>query len=162
MKLARAVQTALLLFALTGVFPGGPAAAQGGPASFERDELVIETAGGARHAFRIELALSPKQQQQGLMFRRELAADAGMLFIYRPRQVISMWMRNTLVPLDMLFIAEDGVVVKIVERTVPLSLATISSDRSVRAVLELNGGTAARLDLAPGDRVLYRAFEPKS
>ena len=159
MKLARAVQTAALLFALSAVLPAGPVAAQGGPASFERDELVIETADGARHGLRIELALSPKQQQQGLMFRRELAADAAMLFIYRPRQVISMWMRNTIIPLDMLFITEDGVIVKIVERTVPLSLASISSERRVRAVLEVNGGTAARLGLAPGDRVLYRAFE---
>lgn len=159
MKLAHARPTAfllaILLFALGAMLP----AAQGFQAGFERDELVIETAGGARHGFRIELALSPDQQQQGLMFRRELAADAGMLFIYRPRQMVSMWMRNTMIPLDMLFIAEDGVIVKVVERTVPLSLATISSDRPVRAVLEVNGGTAARLRLAPGDRVLHRAFE---
>ena len=161
MKLARAVQTAVLLFALTGVLPAGPVAAQSGPASFERDDLVIETADGQRHGFRIEIALSPKQQQQGLMFRRELAADAGMLFIYRPLRVISMWMRNTIIPLDMLFVAEDGVIVKIVERTVPLSLASISSDQRVRAVLELKGGTVERLNLAPGDRVSYRAFEPK-
>lgn len=161
MKLARAVQTAVLLFALTGVLPAGPVAAQSGPASFEWDELSIETVDGARHRFRIEIATSPAQQQQGLMFRRELAADAGMLFIYRPRRVISMWMRNTIIPLDMLFIAEDGVIVKIVERTVPLSLASISSDQRVRAVLEVNGGTVARLNLAPGDRVSYRAFDPK-
>ena len=70
-----------------------------------------------------------------------------------------MWMKNTLIPLDMLFIAEDGVVVKVVERTVPLSLTSISSDRAVRGVLELNGGTADRLGIRPGDQVIHPAFE---
>ncbi len=70
-----------------------------------------------------------------------------------------MWMKNTVIPLDMLFIAEDGVIVKIVERTVPLSLTTIYSDARVRAVLEINGGMANRLGIRPGDRVVHPAFE---
>lgn len=70
-----------------------------------------------------------------------------------------MWMKNTLIPLDMLFIAEDGIVVKIAERTVPLSLTTISSGERVRAVLEINGGMASRLGIRPGDRVVHPAFE---
>ena len=137
----------------------GPATSQQGLASFERGSLVLRTAEGAEEAFDIELAESPQQQSQGLMYRRSLAADAGMLFVYRPARPVSMWMKNTLIPLDMLFIAEDGKIVKIVERTVPLSLTSISSDRKVRGVLELNGGTADRLGIRPGDRVIHPAFE---
>ena len=137
------------------------AMAEGGLARFEQDRLAIETAKGGRHDFDVELAITPQQQQQGLMFRRDMAPDAGMLFVYRPRRAASMWMRNTMIPLDMLFIAEDGRIVKIVERAVPLSLKTISADHPVRAVLEVNGGTVARLGIAPGDRVIHGTFETK-
>jgi acetoin utilization protein AcuC len=135
------------------------AEAQQGLATFERDGLILHTAEGAELAFDIELAASPQQQSQGLMYRQNLAADAGMLFLYRPAREVSMWMKNTLIPLDMLFIAEDGIVVKIAERTVPLSLTTISSGERVRAVLEINGGMASRLGIRPGDRVVHPAFE---
>ena len=135
-----------------------PANAQTRLATFEKGELTIETVAGARHDFAIELAERPDQQAQGLMYRRKLAADAGMLFVYSSSRLVSMWMKNTFIPLDMLFIAADGRIAKIVQRTVPRSLATITSDGPVMAVLELNGGTAARLKLAPGDRVLHRAF----
>lgn len=137
----------------------GSAEAQQGLATFERDSLTVETAEGSELTFDIELAVSPEQQAQGLMYRQSLAADAGMLFIYRPARRVSMWMRNTLIPLDMLFIAEDGVVVKVAERTVPLSLATVSSGERVRGVLEINGGMASRLGIRPGDRVVHPAFE---
>jgi uncharacterized membrane protein (UPF0127 family) len=149
----------LLLVMLAALAPARMAVAEGGLASFERDRLVIETAKGNRHDFSVELAITPQQQQQGLMFRRDMAPDAGMLFVYRPERVVSMWMKNTMIPLDMLFIAEDGRVVKVVERAVPLSLKTISSDRPVRAVLELNGGTVARLGIRTGDRVLHGTFD---
>jgi len=151
------------LIVLMGLAAGaGTAHAQQGLASFERDSLILRTAEGAEEAFDVELALSPQQQAQGLMYRRSLAADAGMLFVYRPARPVAMWMKNTLIPLDMLFIAEDGVIVKVVERTVPLSLTTISADRTVRGVLELNGGTADRLGIRPGDRVIHPAFEEGS
>ena len=127
------------------------------PAAFERTTLVIETADG-RHAFDIELALTPAQQSQGLIFRRQMAADAGMLFFHRREKVATMWMRNTILPLDMLFVATDGRVVHIVERTVPYSLENISSGGPVLAVLEINGGTASRLKIRTGDRVLHAAF----
>jgi len=152
----------LLLVVLTALAPGRAALGETGLASFEQDQLVIETAEGARHDFLIELATSPQQQQQGLMFRRDMDADAGMLFVYSRVRVVSMWMRNTYIPLDMLFIADDGVIVRIVERTVPMSLKTISSGQKVRGVLELNGGTTARLGIKRGDRVLYGAFESGS
>ena len=135
-----------------------PAGAQDRLEPFERGALTIETAAGGRHDFRIELAVSPAQQAQGLMYRRALAADAGMLFLYRRARQVSMWMKNTLIPLDMLFLARDGRIVQIVERTVPGSLKTIASDGVVAGVLEVNGGTADRLGIAVGDRVRHPAF----
>ncbi len=137
----------------------GPADAQQGLASFARDSLVLHQSDGTERAFDVELAVSREQQAQGLMYRQSLAADAGMLFVYRPAREVSMWMKNTVIPLDMLFIAEDGEIVKVVERAVPLSLTTISSDRRVRAVLEINGGMVNRLGIRPGDRVVHPAFE---
>lgn len=125
---------------------------------FERDRLVIETEGGAHHDFEVELALTPGQQAQGLMYRRDLAADAGMLFLYARDEPVSMWMKNTLIPLDMLFLARDGRIVHLKERAVPGSLQSISAHEAVAAVLELNGGTVQRLKLGVGDRVLYPAL----
>ncbi len=126
--------------------------------TFARDQIIIETAAGGRHRFDVELAVTPGEQAQGLMFRRKLQPDAAMLFLYRREAPVAMWMKNTLIPLDMLFIAGDGRIVKVVERAVPHSLETIRSWDPVLAVLEINGGTAARLAIRPGDRVLYRAF----
>jgi len=122
--------------------------------TFEKSELEVES-GGRRHKFQVEVARTPEQSQQGLMFRSKMAPDAGMLFLYSPPQPISMWMYQTLIPLDMLFIGADGRVVNIHERAVPGSTQTIPSDGPVRAVLELNGGTVARLKLKPGDKVLH-------
>jgi uncharacterized membrane protein (UPF0127 family) len=127
--------------------------------TFERDRVVIETFEGTRHRFEVELALNGDQRAQGLMYRRRLADDAGMLFLYGREWPVSMWMKNTFIPLDMLFIAGDGRIVSIAERTVPQSLETISSGQPVAGVLEVNGGTVARLGIQPGDRVLYRAFD---
>ena len=92
------------------------------------------------------------------MFRRKLAPDAGMLFDYKVPQRITMWMKNTYIPLDMLFIGAGGRIVNIAERTVPRSLAAISSDGNAQAVLEVNGGTARRLGIRPGDMVLHPIF----
>lgn len=117
--------------------------------TFERGQVVIETPGGS-HQFAVELAVTPDQRAQGLMFRRNLGGEEGMLFLYPTDRVATMWMKNTLIPLDMLFIAADGRVVRVAERTVPQSTETISSEKPVRAVLELNGGTAARLGIAVG------------
>ena len=149
----------LALLALTWVAIG-EAAGQSALVQFQRDTLVIETSDGTAHSFEVELAVEPEQQAQGLMYRRRMAADAGMLFVYDPVRPVSMWMHNTYIPLDMLFVQANGKISKIVERTVPLSQATITSDRPVRAVLELNGGTAARLDLKPGDRVVHALIGP--
>jgi uncharacterized membrane protein (UPF0127 family) len=112
----------------------------------------------SRHEFFIEIAITPEQRSQGLMFRTEMAPNAGMLFLYGEPQIITMWMANTLIPLDMIFIDADGRIVSIAERTVPESRATIPSEAPAIAVLELVGGTADRLGIVPTDVVLHHFF----
>lgn len=126
--------------------------------SLPRDELVIRTADGQSHLFRVELASTPEERARGLMFRRTLAADAGMIFDYGHETRIAMWMKNTYIPLDMLFIDSQGVIRHIRENAVPHDETPIPSTVPVQAVLELNGGTAARLGIAPNDRVTHRIF----
>lgn len=121
---------------------------------FDRSTLKIETA-DAVHSFDVEVATNDEQRARGLMFRNEMAPDAGMLFVYRRDRVLTMWMANTYLPLDMLFIGSDGRIVRIAENTIPLSRTTISSRNRARAVLELNAGTARRLGIDAGDRVVY-------
>ena len=125
---------------------------------FTTSPLTIETAGGARHGFTVEFADDDAKRALGLMFRERMAPDAGMLFDFKADQPVAMWMRNTRIPLDMLFVARDGRVVNIRERAVPMSEETISSDGPVRAVLELNGGTVSRLGIRPGDRLRHAMF----
>jgi uncharacterized membrane protein (UPF0127 family) len=124
---------------------------------FPRSELTIVSSTGA-HRFKVEVAETQAQMTQGLMFRRSLAPDAGMLFDYKAPTMATMWMRNTLIPLDMLFVDERGRIVNIHQRAVPQSLDVIAAAAPVRAVIELNGGTAARLGIEPGDRVLHPIF----
>ena len=126
--------------------------------SFETDRLAIETPSGKVHAFTVELAVNDEQRARGLMYRREMARDHGMLFLYDRVGLHSMWMANTYLPLDMLFIKPDGEVVHIVERTVPQSRRPISSGQRVKAVLELRGGTTDRLDIPVGSTVRHKAF----
>jgi len=154
---------AALILALAAIAPltlgvVAPSSAQIKLQRFERDVLSIETADGRRHQLEVELALTGEQHAQGLMYRRRLAEDAGMLFLYSGAGMLSMWMKNTSIPLDMMFIAPDGRIVDIAERTVPYSLETISARFAASAVLEVNGGTVARLGIQPGDRVRHRAF----
>ena len=112
--------------------------------------LTIETKGGA-HKFTVEVATTRKQLAQGLMLRRKMAADAGMVFVYKHTGQISMWMKNTLIPLDMLFIDSAGKITKIVARTTPMSQEIIASDGPIRVVLELNSGMTSRLSIKTGD-----------
>lgn len=127
--------------------------------SFDSAPLEIVAAkGGKRHALVVEVAVSERQLAQGLMFRTTMAPDAGMLFDFGQARSISMWMKNTLMPLDMLFIDGKGVIRGITADTVPMSTTVISSPGPVRAVLELNAGTAARLGLKAGDRVVHSIF----
>ena len=126
---------------------------------WESDELTIETREGARHVFSVELAVTPEQRAQGLMFRETLAEETGMLFVHERDGPLSMWMKNTLIPLDMLFIDRRGRIVRIAEQTTPLSERSISSGRPARAVLEVPGGTARRLGIKTGDRVIHDSFQ---
>ena len=133
--------------------------AQTGPQPrLPEERLVIVSRDGARHEFRVEMAVQPEHQTVGLMFREAVGPNEGMLFDWGAPRESSMWMKNTLVPLDMLFIAADGRVHRVAERTVPHSLAPIDSRGPVRATLELAGGTAERLDIRVGDRVQHRLF----
>ncbi len=134
------------------------APAAGRAASHATSELTVVGAGGS-HRFRVELVDDDRSRARGLMFRRSLPADGGMLFDFGRDQPISMWMKNTLIPLDMLFIDRHGVIVNLHQRAVPHSLAAISSVGRVRAVLELNGGTVSRLKIQPGDRVRHPMFD---
>ncbi|CAH2604948.1 conserved exported protein of unknown function [Rhodovastum atsumiense] len=122
-----------------------------------KEKLVIVTHDGKRHDFSVEMATTPQQQMVGLMFRPSVPADGGMLFDWEVPRESQMWMRNTVASLDMLFIAADGTIRRIAERTVPYSLAVIDGGK-VRATLELAAGTAERLDIRVGDRVLQRIF----
>jgi hypothetical protein len=108
---------------------------------------------GRRSAFRVELAATPDQQARGLMFRPALADDAGMIFPMDPPRPASFWMRNTMIPLDIIFIGPDRRITNIAANTTPFSDASIHSQGSVSAVLELRAGKAAALGLAPGHRV---------
>lgn len=126
--------------------------------TFASDDLTIETGDGRVIPFVVELALTPRQRAQGLMFRKEMAADAGMLFLFEREAPRSFWMKNTYLPLDILFLDASGRIVSIARDTTPLSEAPIPSELPAAAVLELNAGTAALLGLSPGDRIVYRAF----
>jgi uncharacterized membrane protein (UPF0127 family) len=123
-----------------------------------KEKLVIITRDGARHDFNVEMAITPQQQTVGLMFRPTVAADGGMLFDWGTPHGSQMWMRNTIAPLDMVFINADGTIRSIAENTVPESLAVIDSRGPVRATLELAAGTTAKLDIRVGDKVEQRIF----
>lgn len=123
-------------------------------------ELTVIGAGGS-HRFLVEFVDDQRSRARGLMFRRSLPADGGMLFDFGRDQLVSMWMKNTFIPLDMLFIDRRGVVVNLHQRAVPHSLVPIASAGRVRAVLELNGGTVQRLDIKPGDRIAHPMFDAR-
>jgi uncharacterized membrane protein (UPF0127 family) len=116
--------------------------------------LVLKTVTGD-HNFNIEVATTKEEQALGLMFRRSLPDNAGMLFIYQPPQPAVMWMKNTLIPLDMVFIAPDATVLRIETHAEPFSTKVIPSGGEISAVLELNAGQADKIGLKRGDKVVY-------
>ena len=113
--------------------------------------MIIHSASGD-HRFVVEVAETPEQQERGLMFRKELAPDRGMVFPYDPPQIVAFWMKNTLIPLDMIFIRDDRTIARIATAQ-PLTLDTVPSGEPIVAVLELRGGRAAELGIREGDRV---------
>ena len=120
---------------------------------FDTQPLTIVTKGGKNHTFTVELAVTPRQREQGLMNRQEMADDKGMLFAFGETRQVYMWMKNTYIPLDMLFIGKDGKIRTIRQNAEPLSEAIIDSGGPIDYVLELNGGTAKRLGIRAGNRV---------
>jgi uncharacterized membrane protein (UPF0127 family) len=125
--------------------------------SAEQQTLEIVSKSGV-HVFSVELAVTDEERQKGLMFRRSLPELQGMLFDFKQDQDVSMWMRNTYVSLDMIFIRGDGRIQRIAENTQTESDRIISSGGPVRAVLEVVAGTAKKLGIAPGDRVASTIF----
>jgi uncharacterized membrane protein (UPF0127 family) len=156
------VRTHLLVVALAAMWlsaAGSPdAAAQERESllplsAFPRERIAIETRSARRHTFDAWRADTPQTRAQGLMFVRSLQPEQAMIFVYSPPQHVGMWMKNTLIPLDMLFVDADGCVVKVHEQAQPGALETIAADDPVVLVVELAGGVAGRLGLRAGDRV---------
>jgi uncharacterized membrane protein (UPF0127 family) len=125
---------------------------------FPRTTLQIATPNARLHTFNVWVADDLERRARGLMFVKQLADDEGMLFIYERPQPVSMWMKNTFIPLDMLFVSADGKVMRVVENTTPHSLDTIDSQGDALAVVELKGGTAKRLGIARGAQVIHGTF----
>lgn len=122
--------------------------------SFPRETVAVETRSAKRIVFDAWRAATPAQREQGLMFVKAMGADEAMIFVYDPADYVAMWMKNTLLPLDMLFVDRNGCVIRIKERAKPGSLDTIESGGPVALVVELNGGTAAARGIRAGDRVV--------
>lgn len=160
MRLIRMVLPAVLL-AVSACSQDGPGAAAATaparPAVHPESGLPIiplrVTASGKAHAFRVEVARSPQEQAKGLMFRTAMGADEGMLFVEDPPRRAAFWMRNTVIPLDIIFIGTDRRVLNIAANAVPYDETPLPSAGLASAVLELNGGRAAELGIAPGDKV---------
>ena len=147
----RFVLAAPLVFAAAGV------RAQPADIQFKRSALTIVT-GGHDLKFEVDLATNDAERSRGLMFRKQLGAYEGMLFDFYQEMPVSFWMKNTLIPLDMVFIAAVGTVKHVHANAVPLSTDAIPSLYPVRAVLEINGGSAALLGIKPGDKVKHPIF----
>jgi len=144
----------LFLVALMSLsLPAGTGAAS------DPHRLEIVTRDGKVHRFQVELARTPEEQARGLMFREKLNTDSGMLFLYDVPVLASFWMKNTLIPLDMIFIGADGRIVNIHANARPHDLTPKVAEKPVSAVLEIGGGLAERLGIGAGDRVRHPHFD---
>jgi len=152
--MGRRVLTTIALLCLGLLLSAGP----NRPRAADQQTLEIVTKGGV-HVFAVEIAVTNEERARGLMFRKELAEGRGMLFDFTPDQEVSMWMQNTYISLDMIFIRGDGRILRIAENTKPLSETIISSNGRVRGVLEVIAGTAKKFGIAPGDRVAHPLFQ---
>lgn len=142
-----------LAFVLLGSASGGYAAAAPAAVEFPREQVVLVTKKGARHPVTVELATTPEQRATGLMFRTELASGAGMLFDFGQEMTVRMWMKNTFIPLDMLFFNAKGELIFIAANAQPHDLTPLGPDQPVAMVLELPAGQGARWGITVGDRV---------
>lgn len=149
----RSALLVLLAFLLT------PLSASRAPAA-QQGTLEIATKSGVR-VFSVELAVTAEEREKGLMYRKQVPEGYGMLFDFKQEQMVTMWMKNTYVPLDMIFIKDDGRIARIAENTKVLSEDVISSGQPVRAVLEVVAGTARKYGIAAGDKVAYPIFNQR-
>ncbi len=127
--------------------------------TLKTEDVVVVKANGDKHTFDVEIARSPSEQAYGLMNRTSMAKDHGMLFVFKDEVERSFWMKNTLIPLDMLFIRKDGTIHRVHASAIPHDLTPIFSQGPAMAVLELNGGRAADLGIKAGDRILHKSFK---
>jgi uncharacterized protein len=151
-KAIRKFSAVLALFMVLGVQPACSADA------IQQDVLTIETQNNGPIVFHIEMVTSGSEMEKGLMNRTELAEDSGMLFVWPDVEQRAFWMKDTLIPLDMIFIAEDGTIHHIHHMAKPLDLTKITSERPSKAVLEINGGLSDILGIVEGDRIIHPAF----
>ncbi len=135
-------------------------AAPGSVRAADLQTLEIVSKSGVQ-VFAVEVMQTPEERSKGLMYRRELPMGRGMLFDFSPEQNVSMWMKNTYISLDMIFIRADGRILRIAENTTPESEAIIPAGGMVRGVLEVIGGTAKKYGIAPGDRVAHPLFDKR-
>jgi uncharacterized membrane protein (UPF0127 family) len=154
MFLLRRVPVAVFVVLVASLLQAAPLHAQ----KLEKLEIITRT---GVHVFDVEMAVTPDERSKGLMYRKEMPGTQGMLFDFEGEGPIAMWMKNTYLSLDMIFIRADGRIARIAESTTPLSEATVQSGAPVKAVLEVLGGTAKRLGIAPGDRVAHRIFRKR-
>jgi hypothetical protein len=142
---------------LLGLLLFSPAVAGAAPQRLAVEKVVIESSGGPR-TFHMEVAADEASRDRGLMHRKHLAADAGMLFDFQGQVMTAFWMKDTPLPLDIIFIRADGTISTVAANAVPYSTAEIPSAEPIRAVIEINGGLAKRLGIAPGDHVRAQIF----
>jgi uncharacterized membrane protein (UPF0127 family) len=154
-RFAGRLMASLAAFAVLVTLCANPAAKA---ASIQPLEIVTKS---GVQVFSVEMATTEEEKTQGLMYRKELPDGKGMLFDFSPEQQISMWMKNTYIPLDMIFIRADGRILRIAENTEPMSTKIISSGGLARAVLEVIAGTAQKYGIQPGDRVAHPLFNKR-
>ncbi|AMO70788.1 DUF192 domain-containing protein [Sphingorhabdus sp. M41] len=166
LKISQAVALPLMLFSVVGL-SGCQGRSSETTATSVQNELPVSEAGlnqvalsirttDATHAFIVEVAESGAQQAQGLMFRTRLAPDKGMIFPFTEDRVASFWMKNTVIPLDIIFIRRNGTIESIAADTIPYSLAPVRSNEPIATVLEIAAGRAAELGIKPGDTVAWQ------
>ncbi len=159
MHAVRTVLASVALFLIALAPAAAWAQAQPSTADAAGLESLTIVSGSARHAFHVEVMRTPDQRAKGLMYRNYMPPDRGMLFDFGGSEPVAMWMQNTYIPLDMLFIRADGTIARIAENTEPLSTRTIPSGEPVLSVLEINGGVSKQLGIKPGDKVEHALFK---
>lgn len=128
--------------------------------TFQNSSLTIQTK-DSEYIFNIEIAITEKERSRGLMYRKELKQTEGMLFLYPEKQIIKMWMKNTLIPLDMIFINNNGKIIDIFKMTIPKDLTPIGPDVKLKGVLEINGGLTSYLNINKGDFIIHPSLSGK-